>query len=129
VLATKTQAHTKFIIQQANTHRIMKLLIRASLILLLSFTSPAFAGDGKLFGHWKGGGIDINLKSNHTFSYKVKIVKMFNFTGTWSTKNNKIIMRYKVAGIKQKKVASYRFKGKKLLLTLKGKGEATLKKQ
>ncbi len=98
------------------------------LILLLSFASNAFAGDAKLFGHWKGGGIDINLKSNHTFTYKVKIVKTFNFTGNWTASNNRIVMTYKVAGIKQKKTATYRFKGKHLLLKMKGKGEATLSK-
>ncbi len=106
-----------------------KRLTQLTLFLFLSFTTSAFAGGGKLVGHWKGGGIDINLKSNHTFTYKVKIVKTFNFTGTWSSSKNRLIMKYKVAGIKQKKVASYRFKGKKLLLTMKGKGEATLTKQ
>ncbi len=106
-----------------------KPLISLSLILLLSFSTSAFAGDGKLFGHWVGGGVDINLKANHTFTYKVKIVKTFSFTGKWSASKNRITMNYKVAGIKQKKTASYRFKGKNLLLKLKGKGEATLKKQ
>ncbi len=120
----QTNRHTNMMISS-----FRKPLFSLAFIFLFSFTSAAFAGDAKLFGHWKGGGIDINLKSNHTFTYKVKIVKTFNFSGKWSASKNRIVMTYKVAGIKQKKTASYRFKGKKLLLKMKGKGEATLTKQ
>ena len=114
------------------TNPVIKSIKYLSLLLLITLSlggTTAIAGDNKLIGHWIGGGIDLNLKSNHRFDYKVKIVKTFHFTGKWASTKNKIIMSYKIAGIKRKKVATYRFKGKNLILKMKGKKEVSLRKQ
>ena len=98
-----------------------------SLILLFTiFNNTALADDSKLVGHWKGGKISLNLKANHTYTYKVKVL---TFHGKWSASKSAITLHYSLLGIKKKKVSSYHFKGNDLVLKQKGKGSITLKKQ
>lgn len=95
-------------------------------LLAMSLNSVAFAGKDKLVGHWKGGKISLNLKANHTYTYKVKVL---TFNGKWSATKNTITLHYTLLGMKKKKVSSYHFKGDDLVLKQKGKGSITLKKQ
>jgi len=114
--------------QPPDTSPMTRSLSFLSIFLLAFtlFTNPAFASDKKLVGHWKGGKVDLNLKSNHRYTYKLKI---FNFKGTWSTTGNKLIMKYTLAGFKKSKTAKFRFDGKDLILTMPGKAAVRLKKK
>lgn len=97
------------------------------LILSLSLNQAALADTSNIVGHWIGGGIDINLKANNTFKYKM--LKVISVGGNWSANKGTLTLNYKSLGKKKKKVATYRFKGKNLVLRMAGKKAVTLKKQ
>jgi len=96
-------------------------------VLALSLTQTALADTSSLVGHWIGGGININLKANHSFKYKM--LKVVSVGGNWSVNKSTLTLNYKSFGKKKKKVATYHFKGKNLILRMKGKKAVTLKKQ
>ena len=97
------------------------------LVLSLSLNQTAIAGTSNIVGHWIGGGININLKANHTFKYKM--LKVISVGGNWSANKSTLTLNYKSFGKKKKKVATYHFKGKNLVLRMQGKKAVTLKKQ
>lgn len=103
---------------------LTKLLL--GLFLVGGLLTTALADDTKLIGHWKGGSIDLNLKADHSYSYKVKV---FNFNGNWSAANNVLLLNYSIAGIKRQKTAKYHFQGDDLVMQQGGKGNVILKKQ
>jgi len=83
-----------------------------------------------LIGSWASSKIQLKLKSNHNYTYAVKILGVKKaFKGSWSTKtitkkNGKkakiLILRYNLFG-KRKKVAEYSFKKGRLKLIQNGK--------
>lgn len=97
------------------------------LTLALSLSNTALADSSKLTGHWIGGKINITIKADHTYQYK--ILKIINVSGDWTATNSQLVLNYTTFGSKKKKTASYHFKGKDLILKMKGKKAVTLKKQ
>ncbi len=91
------------------------------LVLFLSFFSVgSFAADS-LVGHWVNNKIDLNLKVNKRYIYKVKILGVRKtFRGNWSATTKVITLKYKLLG-NRKKTATYSFSRGDLLLTQKGK--------
>lgn len=96
-------------------------------VLAISLTQTVLANSSKLVGHWVGGGLNITIKANHT--YKYKMLKIISVGGNWSANKNTLTLNYSSFGKKKKKVATYHFKGKNLVLRMKGKKAVTLKKQ
>jgi len=101
-------------------------------LFLFSFSllsGSAFAKNS-LIGNWKSSKIKLNLKSNHHYSYSVKILGISKkFTGTWSTKiiksksgkkKNILVLTYNLFG-KHTKTAQYSFTKGKLKLIQDGK--------
>lgn len=97
-----------------------------TLVLAISLTQTVLADSSKLVGHWIGGGMNINIKANHT--YKYKMLKIISVGGNWSANKNSLTLNYSSFGKKKKKVARYHFKGKNLVLHMQGKKAVTLKK-
>ncbi len=97
----------------------------ASLIMLFCLNAAAIADNNKLVGNWKSAKINIHLKANHTYTYKMKAL---NFSGKWSATGSKLTMNYSLLGFKKKRTSIYSFKGKDLVLS-NNKGNITLKKQ
>ena len=102
------------------------------LVLLLSlslFSINAFAKDS-LIGSWASKKIQLHLKSNHKYTYSVRILGIKKaFKGAWSTKTitqksgkkkNMLVLRYNLLG-KRKKVAEYSFSKGRLKLIQNGK--------
>lgn len=95
-------------------------------MFLLSF-QHVNASDAKLTGSWKGknSSVSLVLRANGTYRYKLKVL---DISGRWNTSGNKLVLHYKMLGIKKKKVSSYRFDGKDLMLKSDGRPEVRLKK-
>lgn len=99
------------------------LFLSISLILAIN---PAHADDKDLIGLWKGEGISLQLKANHQYRYKMKLL---NITGKWSTNKTAITLNYSILGIKNKKESQFVRTGNQLVLTRKGKKAIHLIKQ
>jgi len=96
------------------------LLISALLLVFTVFSTNAFAKD-TLVGYWSSSKIKLNLKSNHKYTYAVKILGIKKtFKGKWSATSNMLTLNYTLLG-KRKKTAKYSFSRGDLLLTQKGK--------
>jgi len=106
---------------------LTKILTAAMFILMFSLTNVAIAGKSKLVGHWIGGSLNITIKANQT--YKFKILKIISVKGQWTANKNTLTLNYSSFGKKKKKVATYHFKGKDLVLRMTGKKAVILKKQ
>jgi len=105
-------------------HKLLSFFI-TSLIIFFSLHTSAVADNNKLVGNWKSAKVSINLRANHTYSYKMKAL---SFSGKWSVTGNKLTMNYSLLGFKKKRTSTYSFKGKDLILS-SSKGNITLKKQ
>ncbi|HIQ15568.1 MAG TPA: hypothetical protein EYH38_08390 [Leucothrix sp.] len=108
----------------------MKKLLLFIILLSFSLSSMNALAKDSLIGSWASSKIQLKLKSNHNYTYAVKILGVKKaFKGSWSTKtitkkNGKkakiLILRYNLFG-KRKKVAEYSFKKGRLKLIQNGK--------
>jgi hypothetical protein len=107
--------------------KMKKIVAVITLCLMLFPFQLVNAGDAKLTGSWKGASSSVSLvlRANGTYRYKLKLL---DISGRWHTAGNKLILHYKMLGIKKKKVSSYRFEGKDLMLKSDGRKEVRLKK-
>lgn len=108
--------------------RKMKKLIAVLMLCFMLFPLQlANASDAQLTGSWKGASSSVSLvlRANGTYRYKLKVL---DISGQWNTAGNKLVLHYKMLGIKKKKISSYRFDGKDLMLKSDGRPEVRLKK-
>jgi hypothetical protein len=96
-------------------NKMKKIVAIITLCLMVFPFQWVNADDAKLTGSWKGASSSVSLvlRANGTYRYKLK---WLDISGRWHTAGNKLVLNYKMLGVKKKKVSSYRFEGKDLML-------------
>lgn len=105
--------------------RIINIRLFAVLLLLFTSHNALYASDTALKGLWKGEKIQLHLKADKTYNYKINVL---SFAGKWSTNNNVLTLSYSILGVKKDKTAKYSFDNNDLLLEQDGKKSIRLVK-
>ncbi|MGV6808782.1 MAG: hypothetical protein ACWA5U_02800 [bacterium] len=94
--------------------------------LMLAWANAALA-DTQLVGDWKGkeSSVSLNIKADGTYRYRLNVL---DISGKWTAEGNQLTLNYSLMGLKKKKVSSYRFDGKDLLLKSEDRPEMRLVK-